>query len=75
MKNKTTIPDEMRIANCAICLLSSTMKDCDSCPFNLGLLYKSFDTLAHIEPKTTLDANKRQEFIIQINDTVSTLKG
>ena len=37
------LPDEMKIANCKCCLLSDVMKDCNTCPFNIGLVYKQLD--------------------------------
>lgn len=73
---KTTIPDEMKIATCKICILATTMRDCKACAFNVGLLYKSLDLVAQVEPVTSLAPIVRDNFIAQIkNDTVSTLKG
>lgn len=40
-KNDTSLPDEMRIANCAICTLADSMKDCKRCQFNIGLAFKT----------------------------------
>jgi len=68
---KNTLPDETKIACCKACLLSSPMRDCTVCPFNIGLLHKSLDLLAQAEPITSLAPIVRDEFISKINDTVS----
>jgi hypothetical protein len=34
----------MYIANCRICFLSETMKDCPHCQFRIGLEYKKTDS-------------------------------
>jgi|GEM_PF-1670441 len=73
--NKNTLPDDTKIACCKACLLSSTMRDCKACPFNIGLLHKSLDLLAQDEPITSLAPSVRAKFIHkinEINDTVST---
>jgi hypothetical protein len=77
MKIKTSIPDESKIANCNICLLSTSMRDCKACAFNVGLLYKSLESIAQITPITSTGPEVRINFIQAIqdhNDTVSTLE-
>ncbi len=35
--------ENMAIACCKTCLLSSAMKDCKDCPFAVGLVYKALE--------------------------------
>jgi len=47
--NMNNLTDEMKIACCRTCLLSEAMKDCNSCAFSIGLLFKSLDKVKTIE--------------------------
>lgn len=44
-----SLTKEMKIANCEICTLAPAMKDCESCPFNEGLIVKALRKIGEIE--------------------------
>lgn len=37
-KDAEGLSKEMKVACCKCCLLAQAMKDCKSCPFNIGLI-------------------------------------
>lgn len=43
------LTDEMKIACCKACLLAEKMKDCDNCPFSIGLVYRALDLAKDIK--------------------------
>ena len=60
MTHKNTLPDESKIACCKICTLSEAMKDCKTCPFRIGLVFKQADQLVTLELQ-------RENFVKNIN--------
>lgn len=47
MENMTH--DEMKIACCKTCLLADAMKTCNTCSFNIGLVYKGLDHVKKVD--------------------------
>lgn len=43
------LTDEMKIANCQCCLLAKVMRDCDVCPFKIGLIYKRLEAVKNVK--------------------------
>jgi len=43
------LTDEMKIACCKSCLLAYAMRDCTSCPFQVGLLFGLLDKVKTVE--------------------------
>lgn len=44
-----SLTKEMKIANCLCCTLAPVMRDCESCPFNEGLIVKALRKIGEIE--------------------------
>lgn len=47
--NKTSLPDESKIACCLTCTLGTAMRDCKNCPFNIGLIVKGLQAIKQAE--------------------------
>ena len=47
--NKTSLPDESKIACCLTCTLGTVMRDCKNCPFNIGLIVKGLQAIKQAE--------------------------
>ncbi len=62
----TSLPDEMKIANCNICMLADSMKDCKTCPFNLGLTFKKLK-----EQDTKMPDHLRETYTKQVKTIVN----
>lgn len=54
----TNLPDEMKIACCKTCLLASAMRDCKTCPFRVGLVYRQLEQLKRATELTKLDETR-----------------
>jgi len=58
----------LNVANCLCCTIAESMRDCRTCPFNVGLVFKSLQTIKQAETPVNVSA-LRTAFIQQIKDS------